>query len=120
MDGTNRYEVGFRREHYTQIGKPSQHQFEYGEKALRNFLRKELSRVYMVGDGPRSDIAGANNYDSPYAFNWKSILVQTGIHRAGDVPEHVPDVEFGNVLDAVRWAFSEEGIEMDAVSSTAA
>lgn len=53
-------------EHYTQISKPTQHQFEYGEKVLRDFSTKELSRVYMVGDGPRSDIAGANNYDSPY------------------------------------------------------
>ncbi|GAA5825149.1 hypothetical protein JCM10212_006274, partial [Sporobolomyces blumeae] len=45
-------------------------------------------RVYMVGDNPRSDIAGAN------AFGWESILVQTGVFR-GSKPEdseHVPTV----------------------------
>lgn len=99
-------------EHYTQIGKPTQRQFEYGEKALREVSGKDLSKVYMIGDSPRSDIAGANNYDSPYGSDWKSILVQTGIHQAGAVPECTPDVEVPNVLDAVRWALEQEGIAM--------
>jgi HAD superfamily hydrolase (TIGR01456 family) len=99
-------------EHYTQIGKPTQLQFEYGERALRDFSGKDLKKVYMVGDGPRSDIAGANNYDSPFGSTWESILVQTGIHQAGSTPEHVPTVEVGNVLDAVRWALKKELIEI--------
>lgn len=99
-------------QHYTQIGKPTQLQFEFGEQALRGVAKRNLKTVYMVGDGPRSDIAGANNYKSPWGSTWKSILVQTGIHEAGSVPEHKPTVEVGNVLDAVKWALREEGIEM--------
>ncbi|PVH88954.1 HAD-superfamily hydrolase [Cadophora sp. DSE1049] len=99
-------------EHYTQIGKPTQLQFEFGEQALREVAKSNLKTVYMVGDGPRSDIAGANNYRSPWGSNWKSILVQTGIHEAGSVPEHEPTVEVGNILDAVRWALKQQGIDM--------
>ena len=98
--------------HYTQIGKPAQLQFEFGERSLRDVAKGNLKTVYIVGDGPRSDIAGANNYESPWGSSWKSILVQTGIHEAGSVPEHKPTVEVGNVLDAVKWALRQEGIEM--------
>lgn len=41
------------------------------------------------------------------ASNWKSILVQTGIHKAGDVPEH-----FHDIRDAVQWGISQQGVEM--------
>ncbi|EKD12018.1 uncharacterized protein L3040_008038 [Drepanopeziza brunnea f. sp. 'multigermtubi'] len=99
-------------EHYTQIGKPTQLQFEYGEQALREVAGEELARVYMVGDGPRSDIAGANNYLSPHGTTWSSILVQTGIHQAGTVPEHLPTVEVPNVMDAVRCALEQEGVQI--------
>ncbi|KAG4437129.1 hypothetical protein IFR05_007391 [Cadophora sp. M221] len=100
------------KQHYTQIGKPTQLQFEFGEQSLRSVANRNLKRVYMVGDGPRSDIAGANNYKSPWGSTWKSILVQTGIHEAGSVPEHKPTIEVGNVLDTVKWALREEGIEV--------
>ncbi|CZT49669.1 related to cat eye syndrome critical region protein 5 precursor [Rhynchosporium secalis] len=102
-------------EHYIQIGKPTQLQFEYGEKSLRAVAKGDLKTVYMVGDGPQSDIAGANNYESPWGSTWKSILVQTGIHQAGTVPEYEPTVEVGNVLDAVTWALRQEGIECEVV-----
>ena len=54
--------------------------------------------VYMVGDNPASDIAGAN------AFGWESILVRTGVFRGKDETEaaHRPTVIKRNVL--VRWA----------------
>ena len=99
-------------EHYTQIGKPTQLQFEFGEQALQEVAKSNLKTVYMVGDGPQSDIAGANNYRSPWRSTWKSILVQTGIHEAGSVLEHEPTVEVGNVLDAVQWALKQQGIDM--------
>lgn len=109
LTGTKLTEV----EHFTQIGKPTQLQFEYGEKSLRRVAGdKDLTQVYMVGDGPRSDIAGANNYESPHGSAWRSILVQTGIHQAGTVPDHIPDVEVENVLEAVRWALKRENITM--------
>lgn len=61
--------------YYTQIGKPTQHTYEYGERAHRDFHQKDFKKFYMVGDGPRSDIAGANSYNSPFESKWDSILV---------------------------------------------
>ncbi|KAL2074618.1 hypothetical protein VTL71DRAFT_8396 [Oculimacula yallundae] len=98
--------------HYVQIGKPTQLQFEFGERSLRDVAKGDLKTVYMVGDGPQSDIAGANNYKSPWGSTWKSILVQTGIHQAGTVPEHEPTVEVGNVFEAVKWSLKQEGLDM--------
>lgn len=51
-------------------------------------------RVYMVGDNPQSDIAGANG------FGWESILVRTGVFRGKDESEaaHKPTVISKNVL----------------------
>ncbi|KAH8589701.1 HAD-like domain-containing protein [Bisporella sp. PMI_857] len=99
-------------EHYIQVGKPTQLQYEYGERALRETSGQDLTQVYMVGDGPSSDIAGANNYRSPHGSTWNSILVQTGIHQAGTTPAYKPTQEVETVLDAVRWALQREGIEM--------
>lgn len=50
-------------------------------------------RVYMVGDNPESDIAGANG------FGWESILVRTGVFR-GKVEDspHQPTIVVNNVL----------------------
>ncbi|TVY78392.1 putative CDP-alcohol phosphatidyltransferase class-I family protein [Lachnellula suecica] len=98
--------------HYIQIGKLTQLQYEYGERAHRAFYKTDFKKLYMVGDGPRSDIVGANNYKSPFGSVWDSILVQTGIHKAGTVPSHTPTVEVGNVLDAVKWALEQEGWPM--------
>ncbi|TKA55725.1 hypothetical protein B0A53_02861 [Rhodotorula sp. CCFEE 5036] len=68
-------------------------------------------RVYMVGDNPASDIAGANNY------GWESILVQTGVFRGArpEEAEHVPKVVAKDVLEGVKWALRREG-EGEAVS----
>lgn len=62
-------------------------------------------RVYMVGDNPASDIAGAN------AFGWESILVRTGVFRGKDENDaaHKPTVIQPNVWEAVRWALEREG-----------
>jgi len=98
------------KEHYTQIGKPTQFQFEYSEQALLKYSGKDLKQIYMIGDGPRSDIAGANQYISPYGSTWISILVQTGIHQGGTIPEHLPVKEVPNVWDAVKWALQQEGV----------
>lgn len=68
-------------------------------------------RVYMVGDNPASDIAGAN------AFGWESILVKTGVFRREkrEDAEHVPTVVAEDVWEGVKWALEREG-EGEAVS----
>lgn len=70
------------------MGKPYKPTYEFAEKRLISHRRhltqaatadqEQLRRVYMVGDNPESDIAGASNYESPHKIDWRSILVQTG------------------------------------------
>ncbi|KAG9244551.1 HAD-like domain-containing protein [Calycina marina] len=104
------------------IGKPAFGTYDFAEKHLikyRNELlgrragKKQssppLQRVFMVGDNPQSDIAGANNFNSPRGVDWTSILVNTGVHTTGSVPAHIPDVNVDDVLGAVKWALKQQG-----------
>ncbi|KAH8723497.1 cat eye syndrome critical region protein 5 precursor [Phaeosphaeriaceae sp. PMI808] len=100
------------------MGKPYKPTYEFAEKRLishRRTLTKNgsdhlgpLKRVYMVGDNPASDIAGGNNYKSPYGTDWASILVQTGVFVKGTTPSHQPRQIVGDVWDAVAWAVAQE------------
>ncbi|USW50590.1 Putative HAD-superfamily hydrolase, subfamily IIA, HAD superfamily [Septoria linicola] len=107
----------------TVIGKPNPGTYEFAERQLLRArksmfgaavggLRDPLKRVYMIGDNPESDIAGANNYKSPWASEWKSILVKTGVWREGVEPTHKPYVVKENVLDAVQWAVEDAKKEL--------
>ncbi|GAA5891257.1 hypothetical protein JCM8208_002562 [Rhodotorula glutinis] len=105
-------------------GKPTRATYDYAASLLHSSIfspssislhptgpAPPLSRVYMVGDNPQSDIAGAN------AYGWLSALVQTGVFR-GERPEdaeHVPTVVKRDVLEAVKWALEREG-DGEAVS----
>lgn len=102
---------------HTLIGKPHQPTFEFAERRLRGHRKKlfgnvvglnePLKRVYMVGDNPASDIAGANGYVSPHGTQWRSILVKTGVHKDGEVPAHAPTVIVEGVQEAVKWALKD-------------
>jgi HAD superfamily hydrolase (TIGR01456 family) len=103
---------------FTQLGKPCQGSFLYGEKVLNNYREKlfgkdapKLRNVYHIGDSPVSDIRGANEYNSPFGSNWLSLLVETGIHRKGTIPEYQPTATLTHVKDAVNFALREEGWE---------
>lgn len=98
------------------IGKPSQETYEFAETRLRRHrkdlfrnvgLNDPLKKVYMIGDNPESDIAGANNYKSKHGSKWTSILLKTGVYREGAEIAHQPDVIKENVLEAVRWAVED-------------
>ncbi|KAI8963721.1 HAD-superfamily hydrolase [Daldinia sp. FL1419] len=98
---------------YTLIGKPTELTYTYAERVLNEYAEKlnpgrGVSTVYMVGDNPRSDIVGANEYRSRYGYSWKSILVETGIHVPGEVPVHEPWHMAKDALEAVEWALSKE------------
>lgn len=103
------------------MGKPHRPTYEFAEKRLvqhRKYLLQSndgnlgnLKRVYMVGDNPASDIAGANNYESPLGTDWASILVQTGVYVEGTKPAYQPRKIVRNVWDAVSWAAAQEGWE---------
>ncbi|KAH7912262.1 HAD hydrolase [Hygrophoropsis aurantiaca] len=84
-------------------GKPTDATYSFAEMVLRDRLRGQLPSVYMVGDNPESDIAGANK------AGWQSVLVHTGVydpHRGP--PTHRPTHEARDVLQAVRWALAQE------------
>ncbi|KAB5528933.1 HAD-like domain-containing protein [Coniochaeta sp. 2T2.1] len=114
--------------HRRVFGKPSTETYAFAERVLqrhRHELLKSvggrhgpgrLGRVYMVGDNPESDIAGANDYRSEVGTEWDSVLVKTGVwtpDRAGG--EAVlkgrlkPSVVVGDVREGVRWALEREG-----------
>ncbi|GAW22472.1 hypothetical protein ANO14919_120090 [Xylariales sp. No.14919] len=108
------------------IGKPYPRTYGYAERVLSQWrgelLRRSgredpkseaqpLTRVYMVGDNPESDIRGANEYSSPQGTEWASILVRTGVwnkDRDGE-PKHTPTVIVDDVKSAVGWALEREG-----------
>ncbi|ORY35621.1 HAD-like domain-containing protein [Naematelia encephala] len=92
---------------YTQFGKPHATTYRFAEAMLRRHL-SSLGRdpesplnVYMVGDNPESDIAGANGH------GWDSILVKTGVFKGGE-PTHKPTRIAEHVEEGVTWAISRE------------
>ncbi|KAI3327247.1 HAD-superfamily subfamily IIA hydrolase [Xylariaceae sp. AK1471] len=110
----------------TTIGKPYARTYAYAERVLEQWragLLKDgggndsaaepapLTRVYMVGDNPESDIRGANEYVSPQGTEWASVLVRTGVwnkDRDGE-PKYRPSAIVDDVESAVEWALEREG-----------
>lgn len=106
----------------TVIGKPFAATYQYAERVLsrhREEVRRRaghgggktgLSSVYMVGDNPESDIAGANEFKSEEGADWCSVLVRTGVwHPDRGEMKHQPRVIVDDVAAAVRWALQREG-----------
>lgn len=126
--GTWKRFTGGQNLHWVSFGKPNDVAFGYAEKVLDEH-RKEvlvrggheagggLERVYMVGDNPKSDIQGANQFKSPEGKSWSSLLVFTGVTSptrkkvlgtAGQASS--PTAVADDVMGAVRWALEKEGI----------
>lgn len=104
----------------TLIGKPTEATYLYGERVLQewniqiNGLRApNIDTVYMIGDNPASDIQGANLFKSPNGLEWKSILVETGVYKAGDEPSFEPAHIVANVLDAVNLVVQDKEVSED-------
>jgi HAD superfamily hydrolase (TIGR01450 family) len=62
----------------TTFGKPQRLTYEYADERIKERVKAVEGKVddlsvWMVGDNPASDIAGAN------AFGWKSALVSQGM-----------------------------------------
>ncbi len=105
---------------YTVVGKPTETTYVYGEKVLQAYHAANpsprgphIKTVYMIGDNPDSDIAGANGYRSRFGSQWRSVLVETGIHVPGTTPAHTPDHVAKSVQEAVDWALAQEGLALD-------
>ncbi|KAI1763969.1 HAD-superfamily hydrolase [Hypoxylon sp. FL1150] len=114
---------------FESVGKPTEATYRYGERVLREYAAGEyvmtpntsaadatstrtaaVDAVYMIGDNPESDIAGANSFRSQHGIEWKGILVETGVYVPGTVPVHQPLYTARDVTDAVMWALRREGI----------
>ncbi|SCV71488.1 BQ2448_3076 [Microbotryum intermedium] len=104
-------------------GKPTSHTYNYASSLLSHHIRSLTNshthssseslhqavvnsdaapikaNVYMLGDNPASDIAGAN------AFGWESVLVRTGVFR-GDVEDlqHRPTIVKDDVWVSLEQA----------------
>ncbi|KAK3990284.1 HAD-superfamily hydrolase [Cladorrhinum sp. PSN332] len=116
------------------IGKPFAETYRFAERILnahwrkRNHkstsveggVQKELKSVYMIGDNPESDIAGANGYKSENGTEWVSVLVRTGVWNEGmSLPftkETKPKQIEGDVKSAVLWALGREGFKIGGKS----
>ncbi|KAI9172700.1 hypothetical protein HJFPF1_02211 [Paramyrothecium foliicola] len=101
---------------YTICGKPTETTYQYGERVLMDRIAgdprygKDIKTVYMIGDNPESDIAGANAYTSQHSLKWRSILVETGVYPAGTVPAHQPHHTAKDVTEAVNWALAQKSV----------
>lgn len=112
----------------TSIGKPFADTYRFAERVLRRYRHDELSRlglrpheppaaalraVYMVGDNPESDIAGANGHKSEDGTEWVSVLVKTGVWSPSRgrrlEGEFKPRAVVDDVMGAVKWALQREG-----------
>ncbi|KAI0134668.1 HAD-like domain-containing protein [Xylariales sp. AK1849] len=108
---------------YTVIGKPMNATFTYGERTLQAYndqlnqrrdRPRRIRRVYMIGDNPESDIRGANSFTSHMGAEWKSILVESGVHEPGTKPAYLPDFIAKDIKEAVEEVMSRENAELDA------
>jgi ribonucleotide monophosphatase NagD (HAD superfamily) len=114
----------------TSIGKPYGETYRFAERVLGGYregvlrglgmgqgeegmMHGPLRRVYMVGDNPESDIAGANGFVSGQGTEWVSVLVRTGVWsegRGGKLEgEFEPRGVVDDVVGAVKWALRREG-----------
>ncbi|KAF8629173.1 hypothetical protein AX17_005758 [Amanita inopinata Kibby_2008] len=94
---------------YIQYGKPTKATYQFAEQTMKNLLEERYGpgerapRLYMIGDNPASDIAGAS------AVGWESILVRTGVYNAQEGPPScAPSYEAEDVEEAVKWAIMRE------------
>ncbi|TDL22649.1 HAD hydrolase [Rickenella mellea] len=101
---------------YVQYGKPSEATFRFAERILLDLFEDQGTSdanrqigpsIYMIGDNPESDIAGANG------ANWSSILVKTGVYREGSgPPSHRPTLMAEDVEEAITMALRRESVEL--------
>ena len=86
-------------------GKPTARTYSYAEQLLKSQIPagEEIERIYGIGDNPPVDVRGANA-----AKNWKSILVETGVHVAGEsLLRDVPDILVPDIGAAVDRVLSD-------------
>ena len=82
-----------------QFGKPTTRTFDFAIQQLSKWSGgDDFNSVFMVGDNPLSDIAGANAAGGP----WQSVLVRTGLFKGENDGRHPARHVVDTVRDAVE------------------
>ena len=96
---------------YIQYGKPNEPTYSFCERSLQRLAAAqgiEISRFYMIGDNPASDIDGANRRGD----SWVSILVRTGVFQGGDNSDkHPAKYVVEDMQSAVKLIFELENLD---------
>ena len=99
-------------------GKPYTFNYDFTEEFLRTKAAKraiKISKFYMIGDNPLSDIAGANKK------GWVSILVRSGVFDANDATmslhgnhrEHPATHVVDTFKDAIELIYRLENLTLE-------
>ncbi|KAK4972532.1 hypothetical protein LTR66_011316 [Elasticomyces elasticus] len=98
----------------TAFGKPQIRTFQFATRLLQQW-RKDThgidsppDTVYFVGDTPKSDILGTNEFNKQSKNTWYSIVVRTGVYQEGTKPKFTPNATVDNVLGAVKHGMERE------------
>jgi len=97
-----------------QYGKPELVTYEYAEQLLQDEAQKQDSRIvlgnqYMIGDNPKSDIAGGN------LRGMTTILVRTGVFKdEGNDEEHPATYVVEDFKDAIDLILKLESLTTKA------
>lgn len=108
------------------FGKPQVSTFEFATRLLQQWRAAQHglteseppATVYFVGDTPESDIRGTNAMNEKSENEWYSILVKTGVYRAGMEPKYKPRKLVETVLDAVNHGIRREMAKLGSRKST--
>ena len=80
----------------------------YSQSSPENSQGIEISKHYMIGDNPDSDIDGANRRGD----NWVSILVRTGVFQGvGNSEKHPAKYVVEDMEEAVKLIFELEKLD---------
>lgn len=100
---------------YTQHGKvlttekPKASRQELIKPGVESREECALKTLYMIGDNPETDIAGANGMGTP----WFSILVKTGCFQEDMNHDKFPaDIVVKDVYEAIDFIAKKEGVKL--------
>jgi HAD superfamily hydrolase (TIGR01456 family) len=89
----------------TVIGKPYRLTYAYADKMLANLSGGQSpDKVFMIGDNPASDIAGA------VAYGWDSVLVRTGVYKNESKIAAQPTSVQDSVIEAVDFGLQRAAV----------
>lgn len=115
-----------RLESWIQYGKPTIKQYQCAQDRIVDIAEaqgsKMITKWYMVGDNPHSDMQGCINMNDAQSDAevvpglWTGVLVKTGVYSHGeDDPNEAAEI-VDQVHDAVEWILKKDNnfLQMDS------